>query len=102
MKHANHMGWSDVTPYEVIRVVSEKTLEIRAMHYERDKSVKLDIQPGGFAWHCSNQEQQKWHITPDEKGTIRRIRLGKRGWKDSHGGRYDLSESPSRFYDYNF
>lgn len=102
MKYANHLGYSDVTPYEVIRVVSDKTLEVREMNCERDESVKLDFHVGGFSAHCSNQRDQKWFITSDETAPIFRIRLGKRGWKDAHGRRFDVSDTPVKFYDYNF
>ena len=39
MNYANHYMYTDVEPYEVVRVVSEKTIEIRAMKAERDESV---------------------------------------------------------------
>lgn len=102
MKYANHLGYSDVTPYEVIRVVSDKTIEIREMNAERDDSVKLEFHVGGFSAHCSNQSKQKWHISSNESAPIIRIRLGKNGWKDKHGGRFSLDDRPIKFYDYNF
>lgn len=102
MKYANHLGYSDVTPYEVIRIISDKTLEVREMNCERDESVKLDFHVGGFSAHCSNQRDQKWFITSDETAPVVRIRLGKRGWKDAHGRRFDVSDTPVKFYDYNF
>ncbi len=39
--HANHSGWSDVHPYEIVRVVSPKTIEIRVMDAELDKIGSL-------------------------------------------------------------
>jgi len=102
MKYANHLGYSDITPYEVVRVVSDKTLEVRRMKAERDESVKLEFHVGGFSAHCSNQHDQNWFISSDEEGSVIRIRLGKRGWKDAHGGRYALSDKPVKFHDYNF
>jgi len=102
MNYANHYGYSDVTPYEVVRVVSDKTLEIREMDAVRDESVKLEWEVGGFAGHCVNQREQKWIISSNPSNPVKRIRLGKKGWKDAHGGRYGLSDEPSRFYDYNF
>ena len=102
MKYANHLGYSDIDPYEVIRVVSDKTLEVREMHCERDESVKLEFHVGGFSAHCSNQRDQNWFITPDEQGRVFRIRLGKNGWKDAHGRRFALGDEPVKFYDYNF
>ena len=49
-----------------------------------------------------NQRDQRWLIESDSEGAVRRIRLGKYGWKDAHGNRYQLSEKPVKFYDYNF
>jgi len=99
---ANQIGYSDVTPYEVVRFVSDKTLEVRRMEAERDESVKLEWAVGGFAGHCINQRDQKWIITSNESNPTVRIRLGKKGWKDAHGQRYDLNDKPIMFYDYNF
>jgi len=102
MNYANHYGYSDVTPYEIIRTISAKTLEVREMDTQRDTSVKLDFHVGGFAAHCSNQRDQKWTITSNPTNYVVRIRLGKLGWKDAHGRKYGLSDTPRKFYDYNF
>ena len=45
---ANMHGWSDVEPYEVVRVISDKTIEIRPMKATRDESVELEWAMGGF------------------------------------------------------
>jgi len=103
MKYANKIGYSDVNPYEVTRVVSDKTIEVRPMRAERDKSVELDFRVGGFSAHCANQDDQKWFITSIEDAPVIRIRLNKHGvWKDKHGSRYSLADAPRKFYDYNF
>ena len=102
MNYANHYGYSDVTPFEVVKVVSGKTIEIREMDAERDESVELEWAPGGFAGHCINQRDQKWLIKSNPENPVIRIRLGKQGWKDKHGRRFGLSDKPVRFYDYNF
>ena len=103
MNYANQIGYSDVNPFEVVRVVSDKTIEIRAMNAERDESFKLDFVPGGFSAHCVNQADQKWFITSDEEAPVIRIRLSKnKGWCDKHGQRYMLADAPRKFYDYNF
>ena len=102
MNFANHIGYSDITPYEVVRVVSDKTLEIREMDAQRDESVKLDWVVGGFSGICLNQRDQNWVITSNEQNRVTRIRLGKKGWKDAHGRRFELSAEPVKFYDYNF
>lgn len=102
MNYANHIGYSDVNPYEVVRRVSDKTLDVRAMNAERDPSWNPDFAPGGFFGTVVNQSEQKWVITSDDNGRVVRIRLGKQGWKDAHGNRYQLSDEPVKFYDYNF
>jgi hypothetical protein len=102
MQYANHIGYSDINPYEVIRKISDKTLEIRSMNAERDPSWKPDIVPGGFCANYRNQDQQKWIITRSEDSQTVLIRLGKRGWKDRDGRRFSLSDKPCKFYDYNF
>jgi len=102
MKYANHIGYTDVTPYEIVRRVSDKTLEVREMTAERDRTIKLEWAAGGFAGHCINQDDQEWTITPNPNSLIIRIRLGKRGWRDKFGGRFNLAEKPVKFYDYNF
>lgn len=102
MKYANQYSYTDITPFEVIRAVSDKTLEIREMKTERDDSVKLEFHVGGFSAHCSNQRDQEWFISSDETAPVIRIRLGKNGWKDAHGRRFKLDAEPVMFYDYNF
>lgn len=103
MKYANHHGYSDVNPFEVVKVISDKTIEVREMNAERDDSVKMEFHVGGFSAHCSNQRDQKWFITSDESAPVIRVRLSKnRGWQDKHGRRFVLADSPLKFYDYNF
>jgi len=102
MQYANHLGYSDINPYEVVRVVSDKTIEVREMDAQRDESVKLDWVVGGFSGVCLNQRDQNWLITSNAQNPVVRIRLGKQGWKDRHGRRFDLSDKPVKFYDYNF
>ena len=102
MNYANHLGYSDVNPFEIIRRVSDKTLEVRAMRAERDPSWKPDFVPGGFCGTVVNQRDQQWIISSDSQGAVVRIRLGKQGWKDRNGRRYELSDEPVKFYDHNF
>ena len=101
-RYANHYGYSDVNPFEVIRVISEKTVEIRAMDSHKDPKWKPEWHVGGFAGHCANQHEQSWFITKNLGNPVIRIRLGKNGWKDKWGGRYQLADAPVKFYDYNF
>jgi len=115
-KFANYLGYTDINPYEVVRVVSDKCVEIRAMDAEKIK-WDMKIYQGGFSHHVANQDDQKWNITSNEANPIVRIRLNKSGntydretksykpcydWKDKYGARYSLSNKPIKFYDYNF
>jgi hypothetical protein len=102
MNYANHIGYSDINPFEIVRRVSDKTLEIRAMNAERDQSWKPNFIPGGFCGTVVNQSEQRWVISSNESAKPVRIRFGKKGWKDAHGNRYALADQPQKFYDYNF
>lgn len=103
MNYANHLGWSDVNPFEIVRRVSDKTIEVREMDAERDPEWKPDFVPGGFSAVCTNQRDQQWRIQSNPANPVIRIRLRKSGqWKDAHGRRFALSEQPVKFYDYNF
>ena len=102
MKYANQLGYSDVEPYEVVKVISEKTIEIRAMDTEA-LTWKRDFHHGGFFGHTSNQNEQKWNITSNENNPVFRIRLSKnKGWRSAGGSRFQLADKPRKFYDFNF
>jgi len=102
--YANKIGYTDVTPFEVIKKVSETTMDIQEMDAERDPSWKPEMHAGGFFAHTSNQESQRWFITSSKDEVAFRIRYSKaKGrWQDKWGNRYQLSDKPKRFYDYNF
>ena len=102
-QYANKLGYSDVEPFEVVRVVSEKCIEIRKMDAELDPEWKPEIVPGGFAGRCINQNSQKWIIKSNPANPVARIRLQKNGsWKSACGSRFALDSKPVKFYDYNF
>jgi hypothetical protein len=99
--YCNHHGYTDVTPYEVVRVVSDKTVDIRRMKSELNPEWKPNVLPGGFMGRCVNQVEQKWIITPDTSAPVIKARLNKEGWKSAYG-KHKMNVSPLRFYDYNF
>ena len=99
----NHIGYSDIEPFEVVNKISDKTMEIRKMDCRLVNNEELKFISGGFVAHCSNQHEQKWEITSNENNRIFRIRLHKDGWwRDKGGDRYRMSNEPKKFYDYNF
>lgn len=93
--------YSDIFPYEVIRWVSEKTVEIRMMKAELDPQWKPEFVAGGFLGHCVNQDEQRYIYESNGDAKVIRARLTARGWK-SKAGIHKLSDSPRRKYDYNF
>lgn len=102
MKYANLHSHTDIHPHEITRTISPKCLEIRLMLSERDLSIDLGFEAGGFFGHCANQNRQQWTIASNPAGRVFRIRLGAKGWKAANGERFQLSEKPRRFYDFNF
>lgn len=70
---------SDRYPYEVIKVVSLNTLDIRAMNHTPVPGWVPDFHPGGFCGHISNLHDQKFTYSSNPEGRVTRIRLNKRG-----------------------
>lgn len=101
-KFAVQFGYTDVRPLEVVRVVSEKCVEVRYMEAQLDPTWKPEMIVGGFAAHTVNNHDQKWIITSDPTNPVFKIRLGKKGWKNKYGDSFGLCEKPYKFYDYNF
>jgi hypothetical protein len=102
-KYAIRHGFTDVDPYEIVRVISDQTLEVRRMDSELDPEWTPEFLVGGFAGHCTNQHEQRWIFKSNPEHPTERIRLRKRGgWKDPYGTRFTLSDVPKKFYDYNF
>lgn len=100
---ANQHLWSDVHPYEIVRVVSDKTLEIRPMKAELDPNWKPEIIVGGFAGHCVNNNEQKWIYEQNLEAPVIRIRKKKDRDEWVHKGlNYRINIDPIRFYDYNY
>lgn len=100
--YANESGYSDVYPYEIVKVVSENTIEIRPMDAERDYSAKLEWVSGGFVGHCVNQDKQKWFYKSNPNNPVKRIRRRKDGYFYNHCNRVYLEPAPRKFHDYNF
>lgn len=101
---ANHIGYSDTNPFEIVRRVSDRTIEIRAMDAERaNPDADMGFKAGGFVGHFSDQHKQEWTITSNPNARVIRIRLHKDGrWRCNSGERYVLAVKPVKFYDYNF
>ena len=108
---ANHCGYSDVHPFEIVRIVSDKCIEIRAMDTS-DNKTKMHFHVGGFSANCSNQDAQDYDYTSNPENPVKKIRLNKVGterngipvlvWKSKYGEKFSIAKNPYKFYDYNF
>lgn len=102
MNYANLMGYSDIVPFEIVRTVSDKTIEIREMKPTLVEGWKPDIAVGSFFGRCLNNSTQEYTYESQPDSPVVRARLQKDGkWKSIHGY-HVLSDKPKRFYDYNF
>ena len=64
--------WTDWTPFEVVRVVSDKTVDIREM----------DVKITGGDWI-----DPEYEVISNEKNPVKRVRKTKRGWRTADGMR---------------
>jgi hypothetical protein len=101
-KYFVKVGYSDLVAFEVVRIVSDKCIEIREM-----TAVKGDWKPewevGGFSGVCVNQHEQKWETSSNEANPVIKVRLQKSGkWQDANGNKYKPTAKPVHFYDFNF
>ncbi len=95
-------GWTDRHPYEVVKVVSDKCLEVRAMHAEGGLKKDHTFLRGGFVGHIVDQHSaQEWVVTSNPEAPVIRIRLGAKGWKDKNGQTFRVGDA-TKFHDYNF
>lgn len=80
--------WTDHTPFEVVKVVSDKTVDIRELDYEMVSGSEFD-----------GSAEYKYYV--NESNPIIRVRRGKRGWRTAHGMRICFGYA-RRYYDPSF
>jgi len=97
-KYCNYHGYSDIHPYEVIRVISPVCVEIRPMDTVQTVAPS-EFYPGGFSGHYADNHNQKYEYSSNENNSVVKLRLSKKGWGL---GRFRMSDYPVKFYDYNF
>jgi hypothetical protein len=100
-KYACLYLYTDVKAYEIVKVVSDKTIEVREMDTKHDIS-HLKQYAGGFAGHVANQREQKVTYASNPDNEVIRIRKKKNGGWGYKDCKFGLSEKPYAFYDYNF
>jgi hypothetical protein len=100
-QYYNRHLYTDVIPFEVVRVVSSGTIDIRQMKATQIASATL-LGVGGFAG-CWDNSTQGYSYESDENMPIIRIRLHANGeWRCKDGNRYKGSTVPIKHYDRNF
>lgn len=95
-KYCNYHGYSDIDPNEVVRIISPRKIEIRAMDSVLKASPTAHL--GGFLAHTEN-DTQKWECVSNPNNPVETITLTKKGWGQ---GRFRMNDNPVKFYDYNF
>lgn len=97
--------WTDTTPYKVIDRTAT-TLTLQEVRVERDPDFKPNFIKGGFAGHCTNQDEQTW-LYAGLGDDIVKVRLVKSRYYGSDKlwgskGREFIANGANRKYDYNF
>ena len=98
--YCNRFFYSDIKPYEIVEVnKTGKTLTLRSVDAELDKSWKPEFIEGGFSGHCTNNNEQKWVFKSNPKNTTFKVRLSKKGYDK---GNFYVGPEPRYKFDYNF
>jgi hypothetical protein len=102
--YANYHMYTDVQPYEVVRVISDITVEVRPM---KTKQIRFpqDFSAGGFVGHFhDNRSGQEYEYISDPEAPVTRIRWSNanRQWQQGRYMRFVMSDKPYKFHDYNF
>ena len=72
---------------------------------QRDKVTRLTdpvIVPGGFAGHCTNNNDIEYSYEPDSNGSITKAHWSEKKQAYLVGGHLRVIEGRHEFYDYNF
>lgn len=94
-KYINEVLYSDVNPIGKIVGIKSKTILYVQPIVAVENKTKMNFIPGGFSAHCTNNYSQEWIF--EEQGDVIEVKMTV--------GKYDykrISDSPRKFYDYNF
>ena len=97
--------WSDNRAFKVVAKTAA-TLTLKQVKVRANPEWKPEIIPGGFAGHCTNQEEQTWIYDGLENDTLK-VRLVKSAYMGSDKlwatkGRKFIANGAVENYDYNF
>lgn len=93
--------WSDRHAGTIIKV-TKKTITIQRDKATLDPSFKPEWIPGGFAGHCTNQDEQTYTYERNEKGETYTLRWSKKYNRYGQPGNLIALKGRREFYDYNF
>lgn len=93
--------WSDRHAATVIRV-TKKTVTCRRDTAVLSPDFKPDWIVGGFAAHCTNQDEQSYSYKPDENGEEYTFYWSEKYQRYGQPGKLFLTKGRHEFYDYNF
>lgn len=93
--------WSDRYAATVIKV-TKSSVTVRRDKATLNPDFKPEWIPGGFAAHCTNQDEQTYTYEPDENGTEYTFRWSRKYQRYGQPGNLTLSKGRHEFYDYNF
>jgi hypothetical protein len=98
-KYCNQYFYTDVEPFEVVKVISPKIVEIRPM---KAIPVRLpqDFHAGGFSGHYADNWNQSYTYESIPDAPTERVHWSEK--KQQWTGRRRMSDKPIYFYDYNF
>jgi len=95
--------YTDVDPFTVIERKG-KRIKIQQANAKLDPTWKPKQIIGGFAAHCTNNNEQRWIITENPKGDIQEAYLGKDNewYLKGSNRRTVINQGWRKFHDYNF
>lgn len=102
-KYCNMHLWTDVHPFEVVKTISDQTVEVRPMKAIPVK-VPAEFHPGGFVGHYSDNYSQEYEYKSIPEADVIRVRWSeaKKQWQANGGSRFVMNDNPVYFHDYNF
>lgn len=93
--------WSDAHACTIVKV-TKSTVTVRRDKAIRDPDFKPEWVVGGFAAHCTNQEDQKWTYEKDPEGEKSTFRWSRKYNSYGRPGFPTLTRGRHEYYDYNF
>ena len=92
--------YSDAHAYTVIAKTA-KTITIQRDKATLSPDFKPEFIPGGFAAHCTNQDEQKWSYERDPNGDVLKCRWSEKRGMFVYKG-CQIRNGRHEYYDYNF